>query len=286
VTTGRRFYKMSGSGNDFVVFDARTEPPGALGDPEVIRALCARGTGVGADGLVLLEPPDGGTPAASGAGGSAGEADFRMRYFNSDGHPADMCGNAALCITSLASRLGAGAPGGMRFATDTGLLAARMAGELPEIDLPPVRDVRESVSIPLAPGEQRMGYALAGVPHLVVLTDSVDDVDVVSRGRTLRTHPSLRPAGANVNFLARRADGLWSIRTYERGVEGETLACGTGAIGSAVLLRTWGLTGPETTLATRSGRPVTVLLRADGPQLHPTLRGEGRLVFVGELPPL
>jgi diaminopimelate epimerase len=267
----QRFYKMSGSGNDFIVFDVRKESAGALEDQIVIQALCARGTGVGADGVVFLEAA------------SEGGIDFRMKYFNSDGLPAEMCGNAALCVTRLASDLGAGSPDGMLFGTDSGVLSARMAGPIPEIDLLPARDVRAAANITLASGERRIGYAITGVPHLVVLCDSAENVDVVGRGRALRMDTSLRPQGANVNFVSARQDGSWAIRTYERGVEGETLACGTGAIASAVLLNTWGLAGGETTLVTRSDRPVIVRLRADGDGLWPTLRGEGRLVFTGEL---
>lgn len=267
----RRFFKMSGSGNDFVVFDAREEPAGALEDPDVMRALCARGTGVGADGVVFVEPA------------STGDADFQMRYFNSDGSRGAMCGNAALCVTRLASDLGAGARSGMRFRTDSGVLTARIVGALPEVDLPAVSDVRPELGIELVAGERRMGYVVAGVPHVTVLCDDVQSVDVIERGRALRTHPSLRADGANVNFVARQAEGGWGIRTYERGVEGETLACGTGAIATAILLAVWGESRLETTLTPRSGRPITVRLRRDGTVWYPTLRGEGRLVFTGEL---
>jgi diaminopimelate epimerase len=267
----RRFYKMSGSGNDFIIFDARQEPVGALDDQIVIQALCERGTGVGADGVVFLEPAE------------QGGIDFRMRYFNSDGLPAALCGNAALCVTRLASDLGAGSPDGMLFGTDSGVVSARMVGPLPEIDLLPAREVRPTVDVALIPGERRIGYAVTGVPHLVLLCDSVDQVDVVGRGRALRMDPAFRPNGANVNFIATRPDGSWAIRTYERGVEGETLACGTGATASAVLLNVWGLSGTETTLVTRSGRPLTVRLREDGQDVWPMLRGEGRLVFTGDL---
>lgn len=267
----RQFYKMSGSGNDFVVFDAREEPADALEDAVVIQALCARGTGVGADGVVFIEPP----PEKG--------ADFRMRYFNSDGSPAEMCGNAALCVTRLAADLGAGDRSGMRFETASGVLSARMVGALPEVDMPVVTRVDPDVAIPLATGEHRIGFAEAGVPHLVVLRDELDSLDVIARGRALRMHESLRPQGANVNFVARSTDGTWRIRTYERGVEGETLACGTGAISSAILLSAWGEAQLQTTLTTKSGRSVTVTLKRDGPAWLPTLRGEGRLVFTGEL---
>ena len=270
----RKFYKMSGSGNDFVVFDAREVAVGALEDAVVIQALCARGTGVGADGVVFMEP----------AGEEEEEgASFRMRYFNSDGSAGAMCGNAALCMTRLAAYLGAAPPEDMRFQTDSGILSARIAGALPEVDLQAAQEVRPDVDLRKEPSEQRIGYVLMGVPHVVVLTDGVDGIDVIERGRRIRMDPSLRPDRANVNFVAPKPDGSWAIRTYERGVEGETLACGTGAISSAILLNSWGASGAETTFTTRSDRPVVVRLKRDGSFWLPTLRGQGRLVFTGEL---
>jgi diaminopimelate epimerase len=268
--SGRAFFKMSGSGNDFVVFDARREPPGALETPQAMQELCARGTGVGADGVVFIAPP--------AAGG-----DFLMKYFNSDGSRAAMCGNAALCATALGARLGAGSPAGMTIETDRAPLSARIRDGLPEVDLEAVTEVREDAGIPLAPGERRIGFALAGVPHLVVLCDDVTVLDVVGRGRPLRLHPSLSQ-GANVDFVSRRRDG-WSIRTYERGVEGETLACGTGAVATAILLAAWGENkAPEAPLQTRSGRRLTVRLAGGPGSWKPTLRGEGRVVYEGKLP--
>jgi diaminopimelate epimerase len=265
---GRRFYKMSGSGNDFVIFDARKEPAGPLESAAEIQRICARATGVGADGVVFIE--------------TSARADLLMKYFNSDGTRAAMCGNAALCVTNLARELGVGASAGMRLQTDEGILPARVAAGLPEVDLQPVREVREDAGIVMAPGERRVGFALAGVPHLVVLCDDVLVVDVVGRGRPLRRHTAL-PQGANVNFVSRRREG-WAIRTYERGVEAETLACGTGAIATAVLLTAWGeQTAPETELETRSGRRLIVRLDHKAGDWKPTLRGEGRLVFTGEL---
>ena len=271
----RKFYKMSGSGNDFIMFDAREVAVGALEDAVVIQALCARGTGVGADGVVFMEKPD---EDAEEEGVS-----FKMRYFNSDGSSGAMCGNAALCITRLASDLGVASPDEMRFETETGILSARMVGALPEVDLQAPEEVRVDAGIQKEQWERRMGYVLLGVPHLVLLCDSLDDIDVVERGRALRMDPSLRPLGANVNFVAPRDDGDWAIRTYERGVEGETLACGTGAMSSAILLNEWGASGSETTFVTRSDRQVMVKLRRDGQLWRPTLRGGGRLVFTGEL---
>ncbi len=271
----RKFYKMSGSGNDFIVFDARELGVGALEDSVVIQALCARGTGVGADGVVFMEEPE---EEQEDEG-----AMFRMRYFNADGSAGAMCGNAALCMTRLAVHLGAAQPEDIRFQTDTGILSARIVGALPEVDLQAAQEVRPDIEIERASGERRIGYVLMGVPHVVILCDEVDSLDVIERGRAIRMDPRLRPAGANVNFVAPVADAGWAIRTYERGVEGETLACGTGAISSAILLNAWGASDAQTTFTTRSDREVTVRLRRDGDLWRPTLRGQGRLVFTGEL---
>ncbi|HKG92975.1 MAG TPA: diaminopimelate epimerase [Gemmatimonadaceae bacterium] len=268
---GRRFFKMSGSGNDFVVFDARAEPADELADPRWIRAICARGTGVGADGLVLLESTDG--------------LDFGMRYFNSDGSRAALCGNAALCSTALAVRIGAARAGGLSFLTDSGQVDARLRDGLPEIDLQPVTAVELETAATTEPGEERIGYAKVGVPHLVVLCQDVSQVDVDQRGADLRRHPSTLPDGANVNFVSRLEGGRWRIRTFERGVEGETLACGTGAVATAILLTAWNATAADADIAleTASGRPLVVSLDRDGDRWLPALRGEGRVVFEGML---
>jgi diaminopimelate epimerase len=265
---GRRFWKMTGSGNDFVFFDARREPPGALESEEAIGRVCSRATGVGADGVVFLQTDD-------------SEA-FRIRYFNRDGSLGELCGNASLCSVRLAVELGIGQPDGLRFNTDAGVVSARLSQGDPEIDLRPVRGLRQDAGIEPSPGEERIGFVDSGVPHLVVLVQDVGNVDVEGRGRTLRNHPSLR-YGANVNFVSTGRDGHWKVRTYERGVEAETLACGTGSIATAILLEAWGLRGNETALETRSGRTLTVAIREQGGVRSPSLRGEGRIVFVGEL---
>lgn len=269
----REFFKMSGSGNDFVVFDARAVPAGRLATPEVIREVCARGTGVGADGMVFIEPT------------SVPNAQFRMRYFNSDGSVAEMCGNASLCVTSLAATIGAGRAAGMRFETDSGIATSRISSGLPEVDLWPVTDVRPVAGIAAEAGEKRIGYAIVGNPHVVVLRDELETLEIVRRGRAIRLHEYVRPGGgANANFVARRAGGAFDIRTYERGVEDETLACGTGSVSTAILLAEWKEAGLETTLRTRSGREITIKLRREGSAWLPTLRGEGRIVFRGQLP--
>ena len=267
---GREFFKLTGSGNDFVFFDARTRPPGELCTPPRIDAICARGTGVGADGVVLLE--------------QSTQASFRIRYFNRDGSLASLCGNASLCSVRLAVELGAAPPTGFQFETDAGILGGRIRDGLPEIDLQPVSRVDAGrPDIEPEPGGGRLGFAEAGVPHLVLLCDDVGRIDVVGRGAPLRRHPAL-PHGANVNFLSRQGSA-WAMRTYERGVEAETLACGTGAVASAILLASWGEApaAQPIEIRTRSGEPLTVTLRRDAESWHPSLRGEGRIVFRGEL---
>jgi diaminopimelate epimerase len=265
---GRDFFKMSGSGNDFVFFDTRAEPAGSLASPDVVGAICSRGTGIGADGVVFI--------------GDSERADVRLIYLNADGSRADLCGNATLCTARLARELGivAGTDDFM-IETDYGVLGARFRGDRPEIDLLPVSEVRPEAGLPLESGEQRIGFALAGVPHLVITVRDLESVDVVGRGRPLRRHPSLK-AGANVNFVAPAGDGSFLYRTYERGVEAETLACGTGAVATAVLLTEWGQAQGPVRIRTRSGRDLDV--RLSGPQARtPSLSGEARIVYRGNL---
>ena len=271
---GIPFAKMTGSGNDFVFFDAREVDGALVMQPESIRAICNRFNGIGADGLVVLEP-------------NAHGADAQIHYFNSDGTPADLCGNATLCSTSLAVELEIGRAAGLTLWTDAGLISSRLDGDTPEIDLAAVATITSDLGIELLPGEQRLGYAVAGVPHVVVLVDDVDAVDLPRRGAELRHHATLGAPGANVNFVASRGDGSWRYRTFERGVEGETLACGTGAIATAILLVTWELAASPVTIWTSSMRPLVIRMRsnecASNHSFNPSLKGEGRVVFRGRI---
>ncbi|HZK36639.1 MAG TPA: diaminopimelate epimerase [Aeromicrobium sp.] len=266
--TGRTFYKMSGSGNDFVVVDVTREPATQLTDPATVQAICARATGIGADGLVLLGP--------------SRQADFRMTYLNRDGSQADLCGNASLCSTRLASELGLlnGSGREFRMETDAGILGVRLLEESPEVDLRPVQDVRPRLPFRLEQGEQWIGFVLAGVPHLVVRVDDVSTVDVVGRGRPLRHDASLAE-GANVNFVSPDASGGWRIRTFERGVEDETLACGTGSVATAILLSEAGEATDRVAFTTSSGRILKVRLQRLSDGWQPSLAGEARIVFEG-----
>ena len=270
---GRHFWKMTGSGNDFVFIDGRDGSATEFEAAEVIRRICARGTGIGADGLVILTRP------------TTKGADIALRYFNSDGSVAALCGNATLCTTALGVRLGVVDPAGFGIETDAGVLAARVRDGVAEFDLPIIREAQEALAaIPTQGTEQRLGFATAGIPHVVVLVPDVAAADVVNRGRQLRHDTSLEH-GANVNFVSRTGPGgAWRIRTYERGVEDETLACGTGTAAAAVVLRMWDEAGSDTELETASGRVLGVrsALDSDG-NWRASLRGEGRLVFEGTI---
>ncbi len=262
------FWKMTGSGNDFVFFDARTVNPGTLETPPIIDAVCDRRRGVGADGIVFVERDT--------------VLPFAIRYFNRDGSLAELCGNASLCAVSLAQRLGIVEDAGdFEFGSSSGSLTGRMTPTGPEIDAAPVLHAITSFETSLQPAERRIGFAQVGVPHLVVVCDDVDHVDILGRGSQLRNLPQLE-AGANANFLSRQG-GDWQMRTYERGVEDETLACGTGAVACAALLCAWGLADSAVTMVTRSGLPLKVRIPPTGAMGRPSLAGEGRLVYEGRL---
>jgi diaminopimelate epimerase len=263
-------YKMSGSGNDFVFVDGRASPAGAW-TPERIRAVCDRHTGVGADGFVVLEP------------GSGPDA-VRFHFFNNDGGRAPMCGNGALCATRVAAHLELARPLGMTLETDAGAYHSRcvegdgeraelMLGDLSQFSRPQVK---------LEGAEQDAWLVQVGVPHLVVLVDDVQAVPLRERGRALRFDGALGPAGANVNFASPREAGggpAWAMRTYERGVEGETLACGTGAVATAGVLALSGRAALPLEVQTASGRVLRVSGTLGGSSvLGASLVGEGRLI--------
>ena len=267
---GLPVYKMTGSGNDFVMLDARVSTP-ADWTAEDMQAVCARGTGIGADGIVFVGP-----------GSHAGAA--RMIYYNADGSHAAMCGNAALCSTTLAAHLRVGAPDGMDLETDAGTYQSRAApGGQAELHLAPVEPPAAVPTLGLVAGERQAVLSRVGVPHLIVLVDDVDGVALMERGRALRFDPALAPEGANINFISADQNGVWRMRTYERGIEGETLACGTGAVGAGCAIQEWGLGQLPIDIQSRSGRILGVrATRAQNGRYDDVwLAGEGRMVFRG-----
>lgn len=268
---GTVFYKMTGSGNDFVMLDGRHTAPEGW-PAERVAAFCDRRNGVGADGLVVLTPE--------------GPATVRMTFWNSDGSRAAMCGNAALCSARLGVFLEMVPPGDLCLLTDAGMVRARAqgSGDDAEIRLPDL-DVPAAVpGLPPGEGEAWLVLGTVGVPHLVIRVDDIERVDVTGRGRRLRFDPRLGPAGANVNFVAppaRPADP-WLIRTYERGVEGETLACGTGTVAAGLALADRGEAGLPLRFRTRGGPELLVRGRIEGSRASEVwLGGQGRLLFRG-----
>lgn len=267
---GLPVYKMTGSGNDFVMVDARVSTP-ADWTQQDMQAVCARGTGIGADGIVFVGP-----------GSHAGAA--RMIYYNADGSHAAMCGNAALCSTTLAAHLGVGTPEGMDLETDAGTYQSRSVDRgRAELHLAPVEPPAAVGGLALAPGERQAVLSRVGVPHLIVLVEDVEQVALMERGRALRFDPALAPEGANINFISVGSDGGWRMRTYERGIEGETLACGTGAVGAACAIQGWGLARLPIDIVSRSGRILGVrATKAHSGRFEEVwLAGEGRMVFRG-----
>lgn len=270
------FHKMTGSGNDFVMIDGRTSDP-AEWTAERIARICDRRNGIGGDGLVFVTP--------------TGPETIRMTYFNSDGSPAPMCGNAALCSTRLACRLEMADPVGMTLVTDAATFRTRCVGpgHMAELHLPDA-DLPVTLSIDLEPGEQWIRRAVVGVPHLLVLVDDLAAVEIDRRGRALRFAPEAGVGGANVNFVGRirppdssdPSVATWGIRTYERGIEAETLACGTGTVAAGLALASLGLAELPCTFRSASGKLLSVAaVTADGRARDIWLAGEGRLVGRG-----
>ena len=268
---GTLFYKMTGSGNDFVILDGRATKPERW-SPRRVRALCDRRNGIGADGLVILTP---GTPGT-----------VRMSYWNSDGSRGAMCGNAALCSGRLSVELEMVPPGEFCLLTDAGMVRviSRAGLDEAEISLPDVDLPRELPEIEAASGERWLSVGTVGVPHLVVRVDDVEQADVLGRGGRLRSDPRVGPAGANVNFIGRNGHGEspWLIRTFERGVEGETLACGTGTVAAALALCSRSEASLPVRFRSRGGPELTVRARLEGSRASSIwLAGQGRLLFRG-----
>jgi diaminopimelate epimerase len=267
---GTLFSKMTGSGNDFVILDGRSTTPEQWPAARV-RDVCDRRTGVGADGLVIVTPATGGV---------------RMSYWNSDGSHGAMCGNAALCSGRLSVHLELVPSGEFPLFTDAGVVMVASAADedtaeisLPEFDLP-----CQASGLEPAGSERWLDVGTVGVPHLIVRVEDVEAVDVLGRGRFLRNAPNAGPVGANVNFVSGSGstDEPWRIRTFERGVEGETLACGTGTVAAAAALVAHGEAKFPVRFRSRGGPELRVRGRIEGSRAADVwLRGQGRLVFRG-----
>lgn len=263
-----KFTKMHGAGNDFVMLDHR-DLQGVVVDAHLITRLCDRRTGVGADGLILIAP------------GESEDAAFRMIYFNADGGEAEMCGNGARCSVAFAHARGL-AGDTCLFDTRPGVLAGTVhAPDDISVSLPAYRDLEMDLDLPDSPWADHHSCN-TGVPHLVIPVEDVDAVDVVQWGREFRHRKQFAPAGTNVNWAAWDEErGEFLMRTYERGVEDETLACGTGASAVAVVMSRLGRAGDTVPVRTRNGDLLTVTV--DHSKRSLVLRGPAVSSFSGEV---
>jgi len=263
-----RFTKMNGAGNDFVIIDNRA------GDvrlqPEQIVRICDRHRGVGADGILLLEK------------GSNG-ADFRMRYYNRDGGEAEMCGNGARCFARFAKKV-AGAPERISFQTPAGLIGARLHGDLVTLNMSDPTDLRLNLRLQIDGEDAVVHYINSGVPHVVVPVARLDVVHVFTQGAAIRRHKKFSPQGANVNFIEKRGAQKILVRTYERGVEDETLACGTGVVASALIFAVTEKVDGPVSVTVRSGSELSVDFKRAGNQFrNVTLTGPAEFAFEGTI---
>ena len=262
---------MAGAGNDFVVIDHRS---GGIDDPAALtRKICTRGLSVGADGLILIEKSD--------------RATFRMRYFNSDGSLGEFCGNGTRCAARFAALHGI-APAKMTVETDSGIVSAEVgADDLVTISLPPPQAFRADRQIRVGDETIRGSSITVGVPHYVLFPHTdLWSLDIVPLGRAIRMHRDLQPAGANVNFVNVRDSHSIDIRTYERGVEAETLACGSGIVASVSVSAMSGKVMSPVSVTTRSGATLLVSFTLDGTEMRDVrLRGDARLVYRGTTTP-
>lgn len=262
---------MNGAGNDFVVADNRD---GSLSlSAETIARFCDRHRGVGADGFLAVEPA-----LSSGA-------DFRMRYYNADGGEADMCGNGARCFARFAARLLPEPPGSLAFETPAGLIRAEFSGRLVTINMSGPHDLREPAELEVAgAGLCRVHFINTGVPHAVVFVADVGALDVASAGASLRWNPAFAPKGANANFAQVLSPGSLVLRTFERGVEGETLACGTGVCAAALLHHLDAGAPSPVSVRVRGGDTLEVGFDASsGAPRNVTLKGPADFVFDGSI---
>jgi len=213
----------------------------------------------------------------------ANGADFRMRYYNADGGEAEMCGNGARCFARFASKV-TGAAGQISFETLAGIIGAELHGESVTLQMSEPKDLRLNVPVPGIEGYGALHFINSGVPHVVVPVKCVDEIDVQRDGAFIRRHEVFSPKGANVNFLEKRGPAQIAIRTYERGVEGETLACGTGVVASALIFSTTeNVKGPVTVLV-RGGSELSVgFEKSDGKFSAVTLTGPADFVFEGTI---
>ena len=256
---------MQGSGNDFILIDNRKAVLKGMNLRELAVTVCHRHYSVGADGLIVIVP--------------SRRADFKWRFFNADGSEAEMCGNGSRCAARFAY-LRKIAKKDMSFETLAGVIRARVKNGRVQVQLPGASGLRANIAVPLDSG-LRMGHFInTGVPHLVYLSKDIENEDVERIGRTTRYHELFKPAGTNVNFVQIQGRNKLRIRTYERGVEGETLACGTGSVAAALVAGALGVVSSPVEVLTSGGERLVVSFDRDADgfgNIQPRRRGGSHL---------
>jgi diaminopimelate epimerase len=246
------FTKMSGTGNDFIVIDHRQLFIAEGMQPEFARRICRRRFSAGADGLILIENSE--------------TTDFQWQFYNGDGSLAEMCGNGARCAARFAY-VNKIAPATMRFQTTAGEIEAQVldqSGATVKIRLTAPEDLRLQIPLAIGGSEQVLHFINTGVPHTVLLVGDATEVPVADWGRTIRFHELFQPAGTNANFVQVHDSGSIKVRTYERGVEDETMACGTGAVASALITALLDRAKPPVSVITSGGEQLTIHFSVTG----------------------
>ncbi len=263
--SGVEFFKMSASGNDFIVIDNRS---GRINKKfkkisEFVAKICRRRHSVGADGVILIE--------------NSKRADFRWEFFNADGSVAEMCGNGGRCAARFAMIEGI-AGEEMSFETIAGIIKAKVEGIRVKLQLTTPHDIKLDYPIHLEDKEVFVSSVNTGVPHAILLSNDIDYVPVEDLGRLIRYHKAFGNKGTNVDFVEIIDKKNVKIRTYERGVEGETYACGTGAVASGVILREKGLIENPVNILTKGGETLKVYINDEV-----YLEGDARVIYTGVL---
>jgi len=266
------FYKISAAGNDFILVDNRKKVlPRNISS--IAKKWCHRKFSIGADGLILLE--------------ESKKVHFKMRFYNADGSIAAMCGNGGRSLARFAHLLGI-APKKMVFETDAGLIQAEILSKNVRLRLSEPKNARLDFPLRVERKEFDASFIDTGVPHTIIFVNDIEKADVVSLGQMVRFHREFAPAGTNVDFVQKKDGHTIYVRTYERGVEDETLACGTGVTASAIVSGLKGLVTPPVSCITRGGDilKVSYNINEAGDFLSPVssvyLEGPAEVSFSGE----
>jgi diaminopimelate epimerase len=263
------FIKMSGSGNDFILIDHRKPILAEDQMKEFARKVCRRRISVGADGLILIEKSE--------------KADFKWRFFNADGSEAEMCGNGGRCAARFAWLKGIAGPS-LAFETLAGILSAQVDGKRVKLELTQPYGLKLDETIAIEGKEQILSSVNTGVPHAVFFLENLEGVDVIRMGRAIRYHPHFAPNGTNANFVRVENKSRLSVRTYERGVEDETLACGTGAVASALIAAFKGLVKSPVSIKTSGGEVLTVHFEIEGRKVKKVFfEGDVHIIYEAEM---